>query len=42
MTVLTQPAGLGETDACIERQRLRGSGDSVSKTVVAEGEVALT
>ncbi|KAK5175827.1 Carboxylic acid transporter [Saxophila tyrrhenica] len=32
---------LGETDAYIERQRLRSSDDGVGKTFVAEGKVAL-
>lgn len=32
---------LGETDAYVERQRLRAEGDSVGKTFVAEGKVAL-
>lgn len=34
-------AGLGETDAYMERQRIRAANTSVGKTFVAEGKVAL-
>ena len=33
--------GLGETDAYLERQRVRAAGENVSKTFVKEGKVAL-
>jgi SHS family lactate transporter-like MFS transporter len=38
---LPKDVGLGETDSYNERKRLRAEGDSVGKTFVAEGKVAL-
>ena len=39
--LLTVFKGLGETDTYIERQRLRASEESVGKTFLKEGQVAL-
>ena len=41
LAMLISLIGLGETDAYLERQRVRAAGENVGKTFVKEGKVAL-